>query len=455
MAINLDLIINKSSQKLQKNILGGVKKESAVEAIKSAANETFSSAKDIFLKEKMAIIDEKESVVRKYQQIISEKDAKMVSLEEENARITIENNKVNELINAMRNSVSDKFKNIAMLSAQLDFGKAQLAQQQEQFAQKAANKSAILRQIQKAFDFKLVKKTSSQSVYARTNRNGAIMQKVYNKNNELESIEVKLPGDYYRKTFYEQTAGKPVAKVTYTNTTGVEKFYKYPALDKSLSAPELPKEDILTKSSSKRILSKAEIKEIMDADYLNKSNLNIIDYIIDENQITIKALKPKTENVEERQNKFKKWLNAQLQIPEHLVAEKKSEKYDIMSDTIKYKNDNGIVEKIIKYQNTNEIQKILNFNPKTGEQKEALSLSWQDNCLTSIFIDRSNGNKNTRICNIFFKDNEFDRAMLLVTRPSKGAIMKDIDKNLSTSSLYFTTYKKKDIPILIEYVDAP
>lgn len=455
MAINLDLIIKKSSQNLQRNILGGVKRKSAVEAIKSAANETLVSAEDVFLKEKAVMKKENVGIVRKYEQMLEEKNAYTLSLEEKNAKLVQENNKANELAKMLRNSISEKFKSIAASTLELKQEKAKLAEEQKHFAQKTAKNNAILNQVQKAFNFKLVRETPSHSIYARSNRNGAMMQKTYNNKGQLEAVEVKLPGDYYRKTVYEQAGSESVRKKTTTNTSGIDKSYQYSTQNTGNPSTKLSQKEVLPETSHEKKLSSPEIENIINADYFNKSGLNVIDYSVDESQILIKALKPKMENPKKRQNLFKNWLNKQLQIPEHLKAEKDSNKHGVIGDVVKYKNDKGIVEKTIKFNNSNQVGRISNYNPKTGELKESLSLMWEDNNLSNIFIDRSNGDKNTRIFNIFLKDNEFNRADLIITHPSKGVVMKEFDDNITTSSLYLSTYKKDDIPIWLEYVKTP
>ncbi len=215
MGKNLINMAETAAKGLEKSMLGGVKKESAVKALKEVAEEGSRQVSEL-------------------SQTVSSQSARITTLSDEVRTAQQQLNNANASLNYAQTELATKNKALTETTEQLTKTKSDLAE-----AKNIKKGETVLED------------GSVQEI--KVNKNGTRMKKIKAANGNLKSVEVEQLDGSKRYTEYDTLSGKPVS--TKTNTTGEEVNIEYDLSGKTakVSSKAEPKPELLkrTKEGSK------------------------------------------------------------------------------------------------------------------------------------------------------------------------------------------------------------
>ena len=215
MGKNLINMAETAAKGLEKSMLGGIKKESAVKAIKEVAEEGSRQVSELT-------------------QTVSSQSARITTLSDEVKTAQQRLNVANASLNYTQTELATKNKALTETTEQLTKSKSDLAE-----AKKIKKGETVLED------------GSVQEI--KVNKNGTRMKKIKAANGNLKSVEVEQLDGSKRLTEYDSLSGKRVN--TKTNTTGEEVNIDYDLSGKTakVSTKAEPKPELLkrTKEGSK------------------------------------------------------------------------------------------------------------------------------------------------------------------------------------------------------------
>lgn len=182
MAINIQKIAAESAATLKGKMMGGVSRESAVDAITGAAT-------------------------------------KVADIMTEEARVAQRNfqSSIDQMRRTHAQEIASKDTFIRGQAAEITETKSALTQSQQENATLGKKLSGLADRIKRAATFRRIKTNpDGTEVFAKSNVNGAKMEKVVNKDGKTTQINVEQLDGSVRRTTYNPETSKPIR--TYTNT---------------------------------------------------------------------------------------------------------------------------------------------------------------------------------------------------------------------------------------------
>ncbi len=191
MTINIQKIAAESAATLKGKMMGGVSKESAVDAITGAAT-------------------------------------RVADIMTEEAKVAQRNfqSSIDQLRRTHADEIASKDSFIRGQEVQISESKTALAQSQQENETLGKRLSGIADRIRKAATFRRVKSNpDGTEVFAKANVNGTRMEKVVNPEGKITQINVEQLDGSVRRTTYNPETGKPVRMYTNTGKDPVEITY--------------------------------------------------------------------------------------------------------------------------------------------------------------------------------------------------------------------------------------
>ena len=209
---NLNRLAETAVNGLEKSMLGGVKKESAVKAIKNVA-------------------EEGSRQIEQLTQTVSSQSARITGLSQEVKEATQQLQNANASLAYTQGELATKDKALAEITEQLTKTKTKTGLSDAKATKKGVSK---------------LKDGSIQEI--SVNKNGTRMKKITGANGNIKSYEVEQLDGSVRKTEFDSLSGKRVK--TKTNTTGEEVTMDYDLAGKNtkVSAKTEPKPELIKRS---------------------------------------------------------------------------------------------------------------------------------------------------------------------------------------------------------------
>lgn len=191
MTINIQKIAAESAATLKGKMMGGVSKESAVDAITGAAT-------------------------------------RVADIMTEEAKVAQRNfqSSIDQLRRTHADEIASKDSFIRGQEVQISESKTALAQSQQENATLGKKLSGLANRIKRTATFRRIKTNpDGTEVLAKSNINGAKMEKVVNKDGKTIQINVEQLDGSVRRTTYNPETGKPIRTYTNTGKEPVELIY--------------------------------------------------------------------------------------------------------------------------------------------------------------------------------------------------------------------------------------